>query len=277
MRSFQIAIEGEKLAPFNLLPNELLFFIFRHVVTNDISTSLQHLKNCTLVCWRWKEIIGVPKLCQQIVNVLNNFIPEIAFGKAEWENYFGEVGVEPSLPGNIHTILESSCPFWPDKKVKETHWLVLVPKTMNGQPLTLEYMGQLVQSLNLLQGYETQYSIFSPCGHEKIKVEQSRWVLMTRDVIPNSRNKSYGQQQQLAANYPNYEIVTLLEATICIFLDYVQSGTIDNLCSYTHCQEKGGLYGQMLVGFCSSGLVVFRSGDYDYVDCSGISVFRIMP
>ena len=39
-----------------------------------------------------------------------------AFGKAQWEKYFGDVGVEPPLPEIIYGILNSPCPFWKEKK-----------------------------------------------------------------------------------------------------------------------------------------------------------------
>lgn len=71
--------------------------------------------------------------------------PEIAFGKSKWEQYYGAVGEEPALPFNINQILEEPCPIWPQKKIKETHLLVLIPKTINGKPLTLQLLRELVK------------------------------------------------------------------------------------------------------------------------------------
>src|ERR1700733_14909271 len=65
-------------------------------------------------------------------------IPAVSFGKAQCEKYFGDVGIEPPLPPDIEQILDASCPFWPGKKVKETHLLTLIPQTVNGQSLTLK-------------------------------------------------------------------------------------------------------------------------------------------
>jgi len=58
---------------------------------------------------------------------------------------FGDIGVEPPLPQNIHEILHNPCPFWPEKKVKDTHLLVLIPKTVNGQLLTLANLKEWIQ------------------------------------------------------------------------------------------------------------------------------------
>jgi len=281
------ALEGEKLAPFNLLPNELLIFIFQLLVTEDISSSLKQLKHCTLVCWGWKRLIGVPKLRLEIVNVLHKFAPEMAFGKAKWEKYFGELGVEPPLPKDIHTVLESPCPFWPYKKVKETHLLVLIPKTVNNQPLTLRYMGELVRSP--IQGNKTQFDRDSCFDvYEELSVDQSHWVLMTRDILPDSRNTRHSDQLKLIQNYNQksgvtHEVPKLLDATICIFLEYVQSGTRlypDNPLIYTRCQERFG-WGHVIVGeFSAAGLYTDSSYGYHPLDDAdkryGVSVCRIM-
>ena len=76
-------------------------------------------------------------------------IPSIAFGKAEWWKYFGYIGVEPPLPINIEEILNEPCSFWPGKKVKETHLLVLIPNTVNGKAFTMNYLGELIRSQSL--------------------------------------------------------------------------------------------------------------------------------
>ena len=60
--------------------------------------------------------------------------------------FFGDIGEEPPLPPNICEILASPCPFDPKKTVRETHMLVLVPARVDGEPLTLNHMGELVQA-----------------------------------------------------------------------------------------------------------------------------------
>ena len=85
-------------------------------------------------------------------------VPQCAFGKEKWEEYFGDVGVEPALPPNILEILSSPCPFWPGKKVEETHLLVLIPEKVNGKPLTLKTLGELVQ--HNLKGTSSKYANF---------------------------------------------------------------------------------------------------------------------
>src|SRR5207249_2641216 len=105
---------------------------------------------------------------------------------------------------------------WPEKKVEETHVLVLIPKAVNGQPLTLKSLGELIQKPK--QGPATKYRGFYLGEYQDVPVQQSYWVLMSRDVIEGSRNQSYNAQKQLVSslcqktNIP-YEVPKILEAT----------------------------------------------------------------
>jgi hypothetical protein len=178
-------------------------------------------------------------------------VPSIAFGKELWEKYLGDVGEEPPLPSDIQQILQSPCPFFPGKKVEETHLLTLIPKTVNGKPLTLNSLEELVKHPK--QGQATQF------GHlwDDIKKEygsqpppRSYWVLMTRDVIPKSRNKSYDVQKQLLESYCQeahvlYEVPHILDAAVSIFMEYLKTGQklySDNPRTYTYCQERISSY-----------------------------------
>lgn len=89
-------------------------------------------------------------------------LPAIAFGKVLWEKYIGDVGTEPPLPSNIHEILQSPCPFFPGKNVYETHLLMLIPQTVNGKSLTLNYLEGLVKRPK--QGSVTQLRDYSGSG-----------------------------------------------------------------------------------------------------------------
>ena len=62
-----------------------------------------------------------------------------------WERYYGAVGSVPSPPSGIDQILNSPCPFWSGKRVKDTHLLALIPSRVGGKPLTLDYLGELIQ------------------------------------------------------------------------------------------------------------------------------------
>jgi hypothetical protein len=126
-------------------------------------------------------------------------------------------------------------------------------------------MGELVQKP--LQGYVTKYN-FLNLGECVDKPAQSHWVLMTRDVIQRSRNKSCKEEPAVLAQYTRkttiaYEIPTVLDATVCNFMEYVRTGTWlygENPVTYTWCQEKSDAVWHLVVGGGSgSGLGVSLS------------------
>lgn len=211
-------------------------------------------------------------------------LPTIAFGAAKWATYFGDVGIEPPLPSNINQILKSPCPFFPGKTVGETHLLTLIPKTVNGKPLTLNSLNELVQKPK--QGNATRYCSYwdeIKKLHGDTPVQASYWVLFTKDVIPGSRSKNYDTQKQLVAdlskkaNVP-YEVPFVLESSTSIFMEYVQSGTrlySGSPWTFTRCQDKRvSAYPNfpLVVGvFSSSGLIVdYRdNGDSEHNGVGG--------
>ena len=207
--------------------------------------------------------------------------PSIAFGKAEWEKYFGDVGEEPPLPDNINEILNEQCSYWPKgrwygtNKVKNTHLLVLIPKTVDGKPLTLNFLGELVQRPRS-GGYATKYDYYN--GDVKAEfgesgISSSYWILMSKDVIPNSRSKSFEDQCKLVKLADR--VPKVLEALTAVLMHHVRSGErlySDSSRTYSRCEEVESSTGYRLAigGFGSGGL--FVSSYYD--DGSGVAVSR---
>ena len=167
------------------------------------------------------------------------------FGKKEWEKYFGDIGTEPPLPANIEEILNEPCSFWPDKKVKETHLLVLIPSIVNGKAFTMDYLEELIQKPK--SGYSTKYRGYWASTKNVVgdKSYSSHWLLITSDIIPGSRGKRYSKCCELIANHRKktgvpYELPHLLEATVSILVHYVKTGErlySDDPCTYTNSQD----------------------------------------
>jgi energy-coupling factor transporter ATP-binding protein EcfA2 len=199
-------------------------------------------------------------------------IPAQAFGAEAWEKYFGEVGEAPPLPADIDEILDRPCPFWPDKQVKDTHLLVLIPATVGGVPFTLNQLGELIKRPKN-SGHRTEYRFYGNLVKEQIgeaSPPSSYWLLMTRDILPNSRSKTYDAQKALVAAYASklglpYEMPHALEAATAILLHHAREGERlfgDAPWTYTQCQEKvdKNRYSVFVGGFSSGGLNVH----YDY-------------
>ena len=213
-----------------------------------------------------KEKIEAARAEQARIEQTRLKLPQCAFGKQKWEEYFGDVGVEPALPPNILEILSSPCPFWPGKKVEETHLLVLIPEKVNGTPLTLKTLGELVQ--HNLKGTSSKYrdGYFSIGEYTDSPNPSTHWALMTRDVLPESRAKNYETQKNLVAQYAQkakipYQVPSVLDATTCIFMEHVHSGIrlySDKPWTYTRCQEKYNKDWQLVVGgFAPAGLYIY--------------------
>ncbi len=212
-------------------------------------------------------------------------VPTMAFGKAKWGEYFGDVGEEPPLPDNIEAILNSPCPFWPSKKVRNTHMLTLIPATIDGKPLTLNLLGELIQ--NPKTGYKTQYRYYGKSLKNEFGdkfVSSPYWVLMTRYVIPDSRIKLHMEHKRLVRSYAMatsrpYALPKVLEAATCILMEYVRSGNRlynDNPETWTRCQEEDESTCAADIGkFGASGLLLTCwGGGCDEYGCGAVWQLR---
>ena len=193
------------------------------------------------------------------------------FGAQKWALYFGNVGTEPPLPQNIIEILNSPCPFFANQRIRDTHMLVLVPATVGGEALTLNKLRQLIQNPRN-NGHASNYGFYNQNvqnAHGDTEINQSYWVLMTKDVIPNSRSKTYNQQKELVKQHEGtgYTLPGVLEAAVCILMEHVVSGNSlfsRQPCAYTRCSEIVlGQYPVVVGGFGSVGLVVSFSYGFD--------------
>jgi hypothetical protein len=202
-------------------------------------------------------------------------LPAMAIGPKEWSQYFGEVGSAPPLPANIDEILSNPCPFWEGKRVKDTHLLVLVPATVDRKRFTLDLLGDLIKSPQR-GDKKTEYRRYG--GYVKIELGaqspgSSYWVLMTRDVLPGSRDKTYDAQKTLIAAHASrldlpYGMPDALSAATAILLHHARTGErlyTDAPWTHTRCQERvdKDIYSVVVGGFSSGGLIV--------CDCNSVS------
>ena len=237
---------------FEQFPKDILLDIFSRISWRDLGAVRR-------VCRRWRVLGSDARLIP--------LWPK-AFGARAWREYFGEVGAEPLLPVEIYTILQAPCPFWPGKKVFETHMLVLIPEKVSGKPFCLNFLRELIQRPK--QGPATNYRYYS----EYIKPEdktrapaKAYWMLLTRDVLPDTRNKTFQEQKQKVDSIGGgYELPDLLEMATSVLMEHVRSGKMlysDAPYTYTRCQEIDSYRHHCVVGgFSASGVRVhYRSDD----------------
>ena len=203
-------------------------------------------------------------------------IPEGAIGPEQWKSVAIEVKEVPALPADIDQILKSDCPYCEGKKVHETHKLMLMPKG-----LSIKKLGELMRHLRK-GDHETVFRSFHGVGEDKNteEIKESYWVLVTTEVIPDSRNKSLTDQVGLIEKDKAYKLPTVLEAIALVTMDKVCSKEREGYLlpkepryTLTRCEDKDGDGDPLVVGaFASSGLAVSR--DYFGYDSIGVLALR---
>jgi hypothetical protein len=191
-------------------------------------------------------------------------------GVLEWKHYLGDVGPIPNLPSDIDAVLGSPCPFWPGKKVRDTHLLVLIPATVDGAPFTLNLLGALIQHPKNGE-HKTEYRYYDSDVKTQFgekSPDHSYWLLMTRKVSKDNQGKSYADQNGSVAQFVEkakqpYELPGVLEAATAILLHHARTGERllgDDPPAYTRCRElaayKDTNHPAGVGGFDSSGFCI---------------------
>lgn len=220
---------------------------------------------------------------------VDNWVNSSKFGAEAWKEYFGDVGLEPDLPENIEEILNEPCPFWHNKKVKDTHTLTLIPATINGEPFTLDLLSQIIK--NPKKGHKSEF--FEP-DYNSIKEQigknpnpRAYWVLMTKYTL-YGENKGY-EQSILLINKQNYKAPSVLEAATSIIAHYTRRGEylyypaeLDDpkTCNtfFTYCSETlEPNKNQVIVGAFHDKRLIIRPYDADESDNgTSVSAVRIL-
>jgi hypothetical protein len=227
-------------------------------------------------CERIDREVVIPKLFGQ------NFL-----GAAQWQQGFQvDVGVVPPIPKSItKELLESDCPLHPGEKIKDTHILMLVPKTVNGEPYSAVKLGELCAKR---KGSGDRLIWDGSDGANDWKREswvqtpqlKSEWVLIPKSdpdpkkVPPDKyfRSKSIAQQAEVHKCYAeDYREAKALEVMTAALLNDVVHGEPRMYgLNYLRCVEPNASGGRVLVGgFDASGLGVDVAYDDDDDDVVG--------
>lgn len=242
--------------------------------------NFKDLQACSLTSRECYKLANDPVFSKGVV------FNEFCFNPSHWNKYCGDGTVSTKeiekalqlLPPNINEILKSPCPVFPDQRIMDSHILVWIPETINGKALTIENLGKLLKlqtefSSNLM-GYRSWDNTARKDGFESVK---SGWILMTTHILPDSRNKSYIEQQGIVVNLnksgqTDYRLPKAGEVIVCIIAEYLRSkkrlfdGDDGKNYTYTRCQEIFGDNQVAVGGFESRGLrVAAITSDYHAV------------
>jgi hypothetical protein len=262
----------------NNLPDELILGIFSYL-------NLAALGTVCSVSKEWKRLANDPFLKKDAI-----YREVSVFDNDKWIKYFGKDILKEedrkeaifSLPLNIFKDFERFKEIFPEKNAKDNLMLVRLPKSLNGG-LTLKNLEELAKIY--FSNSHAGYRFISPSIVEDLgdkSIDKSYWVLMTKDLLPGSRSKSYGEQQKIIArlaekSLAGYEVPGTLEAALSILSHYFISNIrlfSDKPLTYTRCKEDIRGFQIAVGGMCisSSNLNVVIDG-YDY-DCYGVAALR---
>jgi hypothetical protein len=256
-KKFNEVMRGPSVLP------EIVWEIFSHF-------NLASLGASCLVSKAWKQLADDPILWK------NAIYRDVAFGNDKWAKCFGPDAIKDedsleefaSLPWQDY--IEDCKKFkniFPEKKGRGCLMLVRLPKTFNGG-LTLKSLGELAKKYfsNNEMGYRFIWSpIVEQLGDKSI--DKSYWLLMTKDVLPGSKNESYHEQQKIVANLAvntlmGYDVPETLESAACILLQYFGSNIrlfSMKPITFTRCKEQVQGNQTVVGGFAPSGLTVYRT------------------
>jgi hypothetical protein len=205
-------------------------------------------------------------------------------GAEAWRKQGIDVGAEPPLPSTItEELLKSDCPLHPGEKIKDTHLLILVPKTVNGEPYTALKLDELCATRKgsgdkLIWDKSDRARAWKEQPWASQQQVQSEWVLIPksdpdRNKVPEGkhfRSKDIAAQQGVhETHYPEYRELKTLELMTAALLNDLVNGEprmLDG--NYLRCAEPNASGGRVCVGhFHALGLEVNDARvDYDFDD-----------
>jgi hypothetical protein len=209
-------------------------------------------------------------------------------GAEAWKRGFGvDVGEPPPVPESITpALLNSPCPLHPGQLIKETHILMLVPQTVNGDPYSALKLDELCSSRKG-SGDTLIYdgrSNWKRCDWAILPQVKSEWVLLPksdpdRNKVPfekHFRRKEIPQQQDVhKEHYLEYREAKALEVMTMALLSDLVHGEPRILDGWNllRCMEPTASGGRVCVGyFAADGLRV----DDGNVDCDGVNFGRAL-
>lgn len=134
------------------------------------------------------------------------------FGVEDWKHHYGyDLNYSP-IPEELIEMVGDDCPFWPDKKIRDTHMLTYVPSVIGGKQLTLRMFDDVMK--NPTNGKPTKYHYLHADQNEDDPIGTSAWILMVKECIPNSLGKPFDMQKLLV--YEPYSVPKMLHAAVSI-------------------------------------------------------------
>jgi hypothetical protein len=239
--------------------------------TGDLGPATQALDELKLKTANFESLVEEMQAPMRAI-LGRNFL-----GVEEWQRGFGvRVGVPPPMPEAITAeLLNSKCPLHPGQLIKDTHILVLIPKTVDGKLYSAVKLGELCASRKGSGDklIDDRSSSWKRCDWAILPQAKSEWVLLPksdpdRNKVPEDkhfRDKTIKQQEKVYKHYAaEYREAKALEVMTMALLNDVVHGEPRILDGWNllRCMEPNASGGRVCVGsFHAYGLRV--NGDND--------------
>ncbi len=201
---------------------------------------------------------------------------EMIYGRNIWKKYFGLILEEPSLPKDLEAVLNSDSPFAIEgvkgTKIKDTHLLVLVPES-----LSLNSLQKLAKS-PFKGAPSTKYRHNYHDEHGEVSTVASRWILISKGLIEESRNTSYPDQEKMIEAHEGYTIPPALDVAAALLIHHAatKKKLYSGVKTFTRCAETVEVSGNHMVvgGFRPDGLGVCEGASNGSRYNDGIAAYR---
>lgn len=134
--------------------------------------------------------------------------PPSFFGPKDWRRYYGiKACFYTQFPMDIEIFkneMEKKCPFNPEAKIKETHFLYFLPDDLEGKRLTIEKWHQIHDAKDKIRFYNYTNPWYANEDFVKNTTPRGEWHLIYKGIIPGSEEKPW--EKQLAILPSNYRV-----------------------------------------------------------------------
>jgi len=204
---------------------------------------------------------------------------ERLWGAEEWSAFYGLRFTKKQLREVAEfpwskDVLNTPCPFYKGKSVKETHFAFLGLDVFKGKSLTILKW----QELHPASG-QPKFDSYAPDNWYSKKNFSNeptcgfKWYLMPLEIVPESTYKIYAEQTAMLS--ADYEVPLAIEEVTKVILYYRKNGVYLNPTKYSRCQDVASVGRRVLVGgFDSRGLLVYGWSDDDRDGYIGLAASR---
>lgn len=133
-------------------------------------------------------------------------------------------------------VLNSPCPFYKGKLVRDTHFAFLGLSRLNGAPLTVAKWLELHPAVGQPKFYfdTDPWHVGQP--HTDVATMQLRWYLLLKDIVPGSAGKT--PEEQVAMLPHEYGVPTTIAEVTKDILVFRKTGTRPNSLLWAACTER---------------------------------------